>query len=183
MYTSQADIEDYLLIKIDPSFEPRVASWIKGVSRHIDRATNRTFGDSVEETRYFDGSGTATLLVDDLLSVEAVEIDGVEVEDYFLYPANRLPKTQLKLDGALFSRGRQNVKVTADWGYSDEVPEDIRFAATVFVAGIVNVGNTEDREVESESIGRFTVKYRTKKQMDDFRMAKETLSAYRKRRF
>jgi len=63
------------------------------------------------------------------------------------------------------------------------VPADIEFAATVFVAGVLNQHRQGGDQIKSESIGNYQVTYNTDKEGDsfgDFTRAKEILSAYTK---
>ena len=189
MYCTIEDVKNYLLINIEEWFEPQVEKWIGQVSRMIDRQTNRDFqatdpdeSGTEPETRKYDGTGKRTLFVDEFVKVASVKVDGQEIAaaDYLLYPANKKPHYSIELAGRSFSRGRQNVEISAFWGYSVEVPEDIRFAATVLVAGIINNSNQHEGEVSSESWGRYTVTYRSKKELTDFQSAKSILKSFRR---
>lgn len=186
-YTDRTQIQDYLLITIDESFWTRVDGWIASMERYIDRETGRNFvADAEASERLFDGDNTDSLIIDDCVDVSEVKIgdnDALTVDDdYVLYPANApargVPYTGIKLKGGLFYRGAQNVKVTAKWGFSEAVPDDISFACTVFVAGIITAYGTEF-PVTSMTIGRYSVSYDTKGSTD-FDESKQTLEHYKK---
>jgi hypothetical protein len=187
-YTTRQEVENYLLITIDSSFYAQVDRWIEAVEAYIDKMTGRNFvADSVASIRKFDGDGTNELLIDDCVAITKVEADDEEIvpetsteEGYFAYPANDLPKTKLEADDNLFIKGRQNIEVTAKWGYSVAVPTDIKQAATVFVAGIINFSDEGKGEVASETIGAYSVSYKTTQERDDFNRAVDTLKNYKK---
>lgn len=194
-YTSKTEIENYLLIDIDESFVDQVNRWITGVEEYIDHLTGRSFiADATATVRKYDGDNTGTLLIDDCVAVEEVTIgtddpltgedeSGDEGPDYYLYPANTLPKTRIRLASGTFPRwGPQNVSVKAKWGYSVAVPEDIRNAATVLLAGIINFSNSNEAEgdIKSMSIGRYTVTYKDDSQWHDFERIPNVFTYYKK---
>lgn len=182
-YTTIDDIENYLLINIETSFEPQVVKWVEQVEKYIDRFTGKNFkADTVVSARLYDGNGERSLLIDDCVAITKLEIDDVEVPstDYFVYPANDERKNKIVLDGELFPEDHQNVKVTAKWGYSVAVPDDIAFVAMVLTAGIINFSNSSEGEVRSEAIGNYSVTYKDDKQMQDFDRAQEILKSNKK---
>jgi hypothetical protein len=189
-YTTRQKIENYLLITIDASFYDQVTAWIEEVEKYIDNLTGRSFAVEIDEDdstggllateRVYDGDGTTTILIDDCVGVTKLEIDGDEATEFVTYPANTLPKTKLKLTAGRFTRGTQNIKVTAQWGYSATPPGDITTAATVLVAGIINYSLNADGEVQNESIGRYSVTYKAEKQWQDFERVEEILKYYKK---
>ena len=182
-YTTIDEVENYLLINIETSFQPQVVKWIEQVEKHIDQRTGRNFVADDEDTeRKYDGDGTDKLLIDDFVSISKVEIDETEIdsEDYYFYPANSECKNRIELDASLFSKGRQNVKITGKWGYSVAVPDDIMFAATVLVSGIINFSNQAEGEVRTMSIGSYSVTYKDKQEWQDFERVADILKGYKK---
>lgn len=182
-YTDIQAIEDYLLIEIESDFQGRVEIWIEQIERFIDRMTGRNFvADSTASERIYDGDGSGKLLIDDCVEVSKVTVDDAELDEsgleYYVYPANDTPKRTIESDYAIFTEGRQNVKIEAKWGFSVAVPEDIAFAATVLVAGMIQ--NSDDDGIQSESIGRYSVTYKSQTQVDDFDRAKKILESYKK---
>jgi hypothetical protein len=180
-------IESYLLITIDPDFEPKVQEFINAVTAYIERYTGRTFTPVTAETeatpRTYDGDGSDEIYIDDAVEVTDVKI-GDEVlspTEFYLYPSNRLPITRIILPYRIFRTGHQNVTVTAKWGYGEDIPADLAFAATVMVAGIINAQNTGEQEVQSETIGRYSVTYKTgSSQAHDFSNAMKILKTYKR---
>ncbi len=189
-YTTRVQIEDYLTITIDPAFYSRIDAWIGSIERYIDHRTGRNFvADAAASKRVYDGDGESNLLIDDCVAVTKLEIDETEIDsdDYYLYPENAIAKgipiSQIKLFGARFSRcglTRQNIWVTAKWGYSTVAPEDIALAATVLVAGIINFSLNSEGEVKSMTVGRYSVSYRDKSEWADYDRANEILDSYEK---
>jgi hypothetical protein len=168
------DVKNYVLTDIAEGFEPQVTSWIAQTSKFIESFTNNEFGlqDNATE-RVFDGNNKRELLVDGFYELESVEVNGNELT-VFAYPANRTPKYKLQSD-ARFAHGRQNVIVTAKWGYG-EVPEDIKFACLVLTAGIIQKQTKPD--LQSEKIGDYQVSFMTEQQRDDYNRAMQTLKMY-----
>lgn len=199
-YTTEAKVENYILNEIDSSFSAQISSWIEGVERIIDQITGRNFkADDTATTRVYDGDGEAELLIDDAVAVTKVEVGqdsyGSTFEEisatgsdrYFLepnnYAARGVPIRKVSLSARCFPKGKQNNRITAKWGYSAAVPADIEFAATVFLAGILNQHRQGGDQVKSEKIGNYQVTYNTDKGNDswgDFAEAKAILEAYRR---
>lgn len=191
-YTTRQQIENYLLITIDPSFYNQVDSWIEEIEKYIDNKTSRNFiADTIASAKYYDGDNTGKLLIDDAVDITELNIGGDVMAkdtdplladgDYLLYPANELPITKIVLRGSYFPEyPKRSVKVTGKWGYSVAVPADITTIATVLVAGIINYSLNADGEVSSETIGRYTVSYKEEKQWQDFERVEGILKYYRK---
>jgi len=188
-YTTRQEVENYLLITIDASFYAQITAWIEAVEAYIEKATDRIFvADTLASARLYDGNGSSELIVDDSIQITKIEIgsddDGwTEMTEYFLYPANRLPKRRIKLDGDIFTCGNQNVKITAKWGYVATVPADIKFAATVLLAGIINFSNDAEGEVASMTVGSYSVSYKDREEKADLERAMKILQSYKKYTF
>lgn len=186
-YTTKEAIENYLLIDIDASFDDQVDEWIETVEEYIDHETNKDFAPVAEtpvfEDRTFDGDGTNTMDIDPCTEVEEVRFsetgDPIDADQYVLYPVRKDTTDKIKMKYLRFPIGDQNIYVSAKWGYA-AVPKDIKFAATVLVAGIINNAWQSEGEVASMTIGRYSVTYKTKSQVDDFNKIEEIL-AYNKR--
>lgn len=183
MYTDKTALQNYLLTNIDTSFDSQITEWITMASRHIDRQTNRTFIPASEDSiKLYDGNNSNVLIVDDFLSITTLKIDSktIDSSDYLIYPANKNPKTKIMLKYRLFDFGWQNVEVTGQFSYGTEVPPEIKWACTVMVAGIINASNQHEGEIQSESIGRYSVTYNTQKQLNDFDEAKKIITMYKR---
>ena len=197
-YTTIEKIQNYLLIDIDAGFEPQVEEWIENMSDYIEGMTSRAFiADGTTSIKLYEVvakntdtigsyvSSVVDLRIDDCVEVESVTIDDVAVApgDFFVYPANGLPKTRIHLkadSGVIFSQGEQNLKVSADWGYSVAAPGDIVFACTVLVAGIINNSWSSEGEVKSISMGAYNLTFKDEKSLSDFERVEEILKVYKR---
>ena len=197
-YTTRGQIENYLLITIDPTFYNQVDSWMEQIEKYIDQVTGRNFvADIVATERLFDGNNANVLPLDDCVQITKVEQGDGSIsvastdwttlkkdEDYMEYPANHLadllPISELRSLGLVFYKGFQNVKVKAKWGYSIIPPSDITTVATILVSGIINYSLSADGEVKTMSIGRYSVTYKDKTEWMDFEKAKQVLESYKK---
>lgn len=195
-YTSKQDIENYNLIDIDGAFESQIENWIEAMSSYIEKQTNRKFiADDEASSRYYDGNGLQYLIIDDCVEVTKVEVGSdiwgdnfYEVDDsgtdrYYTFPTNNegeeLPIRKIGLRSRIWIKGHGNNRITAKWGYSASVPEDIKFAATIFVSGIINTKRDSGGNVKSEKIGQYSVTF-LEKQYSDFEKAKEIINSYRR---
>lgn len=185
-YTDKTAIENYLLITIDASFDTQIDEWIESVEQYIDHETNRDFSvvedDAIAEDRTFDGDRSNSITIDPTTEITEVRFsetgDPIDQDQYVLYPIRNPTTNKIVLRNLLFPRGIQNIYVKAKWGYAS-VPMDIKLAATVLVAGIINNAAQSEGEVQSMTIGRYSVTYKTKEQVDDFNKVSEIL-AYNK---
>lgn len=185
-YTDEATIEKYLLTDIDASFSAQIAEWISGVSTYIENYTGRTFVADTEATeRLFEGGRSQKLLIGDCVAITKVEVGDqygeafteIDAADYQALPYNSTPKYSIGLKRQTWGVGVH--RITAKWGYSVACPLDIKFAATVLVAGIIwpqiNPGGTK----KSETIGNYSVSYQTDDGVADYKRACEILDTYR----
>jgi hypothetical protein len=129
-------------------YEPLLGSLITRTSRLIDRLLGRepgAFAAGAATARLFDGSGRRELWVDEMAAAPTlVEVDETgdlsyvtwAATDYTVWPYNDTPYTRLDVDQMngdkaawyAFPRG---VRITARWGYSLEVPEDVKQAVLI----------------------------------------------------
>lgn len=197
-YTSRQQIENYLLITVDPSFYDQVDSWIEQAEKMVEQTTGRNFvAAGAESARVFDGDGTNEIHIDDATSVSKVEVldtDGTVLAtlqnesgkdaQIYTYPANAQEPIRRIIAGpgasSIFTKGRQNVRVTGKWGSTTAVPADIMFATTAIASSIVNVGADTEGEVQSMTIGRYSVTYKTQDQKADLERAASILQSYKR---
>jgi len=190
-YTDKTTIENYLLTSIDSSFDSQINDWIAGVEAYIEGETGRVFIADVAPTRRaYDGDGETDVLIDDCVEVTKLEtgtdpddLTEVEATEYFTGPKNAIargkPITSIEFWDAVFSCARRSVHVTARWGYSETVPEDIKLAATILIAGIINFSNKVDGEIKQMTVGRYSVTYKDAKGWEDLENVKTILDRYR----
>jgi hypothetical protein len=186
LYASKADIEDYLLLNIDNSFNARIDKWIEAVSNHITLLTNRVWlADDEPSARFYNGNGCQGIEIDDFIGTPTVEIgedfatNFSTTTNFILYPYNTTQKNTIILKEDVFPKGKQNIRITAKWGYLAEVPEDIRFATTVLASGIVLAQTNQDGEIESEKIGNYQVKYKDESHRNDSKQAMDIITQRR----
>lgn len=179
IYTDQASVENYLQTSIDASFASQFASWAGAMSRFMDGYSGRLLVDTVATTRVYDGNGMCDLTIDDVYDISAVTVDGVTVSP-FTYPANSTRKNFIKLASDRFTAGNQNVSVTGIFGRFKVLPDDIKYACTVLVAGVINQTNKQTDGVKSEKIGEYTITYKDDKERADYDRAIQILNTYRK---
>lgn len=110
---------------------------IPAASRFIDSSCFRPFGKTdLAENRTYSGDGTGLLVIDDLVSLTSVTVDGTALvlTTLFKEPVNadKLGRPYLWLEllrGSKFTRGQQNVVVNGVWGWPS-VPDAIKQLAT-----------------------------------------------------
>lgn len=178
-YTDKTKIENYALTTIDSSFDTQVDEWIESITRYIEQYTGRVFiADSTAKARLYDGNDRQILNIDDCVEVTKVEVGNNiwgdsfteqvntgSTPEYYTLPANdsslEIPIRQIGLRNRLWIAGHANHRITAKWGYSATVPEDIELATTILVSGIVNANRTGGSGgIKSEKIGEYSVSYK-----------------------
>ena len=194
-YCSVADIEKYSLTEIDANFEATVEGWIAVIEQYIEKETGRVFkADTTASKRYFDGNYSNEIYIDECISVSELLIKDVLgntlynlVKDthYLVYPYNELPIRKLMaksynvLGFLTFPKGQKNIELTAKWGYSESVPDGIKFATMVLTTGIVNYSNNSDGEAKSEKIGDYSITYK-ENDWKDYELAKSIIGSFTK---
>lgn len=181
-YTTKTDVENYLLQTINNSFNDQIAGWIKAMSSFIDKTANRVIfkdvSESAEPEEYFyDGDGSNNLLIKDCHDITEVKIDDKVVE-VLKYPSNKPYTNKILLKTQAFTRGYQNVSVKATQAMCAELPEDIKFACTVLVAGICN-NQIYKKKGKSEQIGNYTITYGNSQEAD-ISLAKNIINSYKR---
>ncbi len=187
-YCSVVEVENYALTEVDPTFETQIQQWIEFSESIIDRETGRNFiADDSASDRLYDGNSLNALLVDDFVDIVSITINdnygelvkALTTDDFVVSPYNSLPKRKIILKPAIvesFVKGTANITVNAKWGYSVEVPDQIKFAAIVFTAGIMNFGNDAPGEIKSETIGDYSVTYKDDNGWNDYKKACDILN-------
>lgn len=128
---------------------------LSAASRLIDGLCQRSF-DRVTDTRYFDGSGTGHLWVDDLVSVSSIKMDqdgddsfedetALAATDYYLWPYNAAregkPYEALKMarngNYSQWGKGERMVQVAGVFGWPN-VPKPIERATIIAAKDILD---------------------------------------------
>lgn len=182
-YTTKTAVENYMLITIDAAFDTQIDEWIEGAEKFMDGLADRQLvADSAAGDFKYDGNGKKSLMIDDFIEITKIQDKTLDITAAcFLYPANKNPKWRIESEQS-FTQGLQNITVTGKRGYSAlaDLPKDLKFAATVIVAGIVNHYTVTDKDIRSESIGRYTVTYKDKNQTADYDRALGIINSYKR---
>lgn len=181
-YTDIDTVKNYLLKEIDSSYEDQINFYIDVMSRQIDSICKRTIYGSKADTFVYDGNNENVLLISDCTKITSVTVNGDELDagDYYQYPQNKSYTSRLALASGYFPKGKQNIEVTAIQAMHDFLPDDIKFACTVFVAGIVNDQLFNDKKGITERIGNYQVSYKDDREEKDFEKAKRYLKGYQR---
>jgi hypothetical protein len=190
-YTTIEAVEKYTGISIDAGDEPSVEEYIGGISRFFDRIADRKLvadeeesGEETPDYRVYDGDGSPWLAIDDCVEIVSVEIGGdfatalAAVTDASAYPAIAPHRKLYRAAG--FPCGIQNVRIAARWGYREDLPEDLKFAATVIVGGVLFAKQPGVQGKKSESIGNYSVTYSDDKGIADYERALAILEGYKR---
>jgi len=188
-YTTKTKLENYTLQSIDASFNSQITDWIESIEKFIEKFTGRIFiADTTASEKVYDGEGGSKQKFDEFISLTKVEIGEdtkteIESDNYRIYPNNDERKNKIQLKENYFTKGYQNVTITAKWGYSINCPADLTLAATTLLAGIINYSNDAKGKIRSESIGRYTVAYTDDQGWQDFKRAMMILNSYKQFHF
>ena len=176
-YTIKENIEQYLGEEISSNIDMFIVS----AQEVIDNYTRRNFLADKEDTeRIYNGSGTNELLIDPAISIEKVEIDGVEKE-FLTYPYNELPIHKIILRYDYFPVDYANITITGKFGYSECVPSDIKYCATVLASKMIKGNIAQD--ITAEKIGDYSVNYNGTSGDDTYKdlvKVKNILDSYKK---
>lgn len=184
MYTDKQTIENWLLKNIDSSFDAQIDNWIKAMSIYIDEYCKRNIYRDELETYTYDGDNTDITLIKDVCDITEVTLNGNDITlKVYKYPQNKHYTSRLVLDrekDGLFTKGFQNITVTGIQAMNKELPEDIKFACTVLVGGIVQRQILGIKKGSTERIGSYSISYKTDEQINDYEEAKLILNNYRR---
>lgn len=180
-YTTVGEIENYLGINIDENFESQIQQWIEAMSDYVALYTSKEWSVTASITRKYTGNNTRSIPIDEAISVSSVLMDGDDITaDVEMYPLNSLPIRRLFYSNGIFLKDYGNIAVTGIFGASSTIPEDIRFATTVLVSGIILAQTQQEGEIKSEKIGNYSVTYNTEAQRSDYQTVKQVLNVRKK---
>jgi hypothetical protein len=127
-YGDVATLKQRLSISADDTADDAIlTALLEAASRSVDADCGRTehgFYETADATRYFDGDGTDTIMLPDLISMSAITVTDedvtawVENTDYRFLPYNSSPKYALKRESGVFASDVRNVSITGHWGYA-----------------------------------------------------------------
>jgi len=196
MYTNKGNLQKYIMIDIDASFDTQVENWISAAERYINQYVGRPdgFETGADETRYFDGNGKREIDIDEFISITSVEYlesngedvgwtltEGLE-SDYITYPYNKTPYYRLKLvtssEIGAWYKGKKRLKVTGKFGHSSSVPKDIELVATMLISNVIEKG-LKGGKVTSESLGDYSISFEDIQQSASLLNVKNILDQYK----
>jgi hypothetical protein len=127
-----------------------ISARVEAIAKMVQRETRREL-IPVSASRYFDGSGTGELDVNDFISISEVKVVGIigtpqssilnwcEIETA-LSPKNRIAIARGSYPAfspvwlTAFPEGRRNIYITGVWGFASTIPEDLWLAVAEFTA-------------------------------------------------
>lgn len=194
-YTNQELVEQFIGEEVNDSLQEIIVA----VQKYIENYTGRNFkADCTASARLYDGNNSQHLSIDDCIEITKVEVGNDSYGDsfteigttgsdrYYTLPANNeadeVPINKLFLRSRVFTYGIQNIRITAKWGWSEEVPEDISWVATFLSASIYRTGiQGSFAGVKSERIGEYNVTFGGDTEgQSDYDKAKVILDTYKK---
>lgn len=146
---------------------------INAAYSRLTHETQRQFlPDQTASVRYYPGSGTGKMVVDEYIDVTQVQFlyaplaTGIDVTRYVEVDRKHVPKTEIEIYqgpthavGEIIDRfpeGRSNIEVTAKWGYAANIPQDVwaailyKAAADIAVADQISVAGRPLRWKEGD---------------------------------
>lgn len=162
-YTTQEKIEKVLQRELTASEEEVVQDVIEAVGASINAYTGRSWNDidgsnPEPQTRFYDGSGTREIFIDDFISVSELKlldtfgntIESIIAKDYVNYPLNQQWKNSIFLRWRAFPHTRAGVSVTGIFT-SGDVPSEVMLSAST-LAGLVYSSSRNASDFKRESI-------------------------------
>ena len=181
-YTNKEAVEKHL----GETITDDISSYIKASTEYINNYTQRDFQEGDEEIRFYDGNGRNELVIDPATEVTKVEytldwINWIEMNsDYWeTNPYNKLPIRSIVLKfNNIFYNLKRSVRITGKFGWSDCVPADVKFCATVIACSMYK--GKSSSEISSERIGDYQVSFENEKGIGDLESIKKMLDTYKK---
>lgn len=124
-----------------------IAEVREAVAKEVHRVTLRQFVKGAQEVRYYDGTGTPLLEVDEYVNFISATVIGLQAAPGYVlancYEVKEQgkPKTRIELSRgsipawmsegviapyvAIFPAGRQNIQINAEFGFADTIPADL----------------------------------------------------------
>ncbi|MGW8177398.1 MAG: hypothetical protein ACWGQW_01160 [bacterium] len=145
-------------VEVEPTLGRLITVYSRAVDSHLNRRPG-AFAVSTDSTQYFNGSGGLSQYIGEIAALpttvavaETGQVDNAEgsggsyttwtASDYYPWPMNALadgmPYSYLEIDRmngskSIWFRWPRSVKVTAKFGFSTSVPDEIRMATEIMV--------------------------------------------------
>ena len=148
-YISKTNLTSYG-VSISSIGDAQLALLIADVEEAIERHTGDQFYLTEADTKYFDGTGRPDLFFMPVTSLRLRAIDSIDfwnmvtsastlslvaTTDYRLDDSNELVR---RTDGGVWTKGRMNIRVIGDWGWSS-CPDPIRWCAALMIASRIDL--------------------------------------------
>ncbi len=188
LYVTQTEIKQYHGITWNSALDTFITTLEAAAVKFVENLTHRTFLAPTPDTavtRYYDGNDDTKLRIDDLRELTSLTVDSIaltENDDFYLYPTNaeedgepytriELIQPETRINNAnprmqqnapyTFNRAQRNIVIVGKFGYSATPPEDVKVAVLKLVGGMIkeNIGDTDLREVKSETLDTYSVTY------------------------
>lgn len=157
--TTVAKLADYLGRNLTTDESDYFTSTLSSaVDQYVEFYTNQSFTAGTGVDRYYDGGGDRWLSIDPFSTLTTVAIitneeDGTDEvsetltanDEYIAYPLNATYKNMLYRSAGTWPRGRRNIKITGNVGYSTP-PALLSHAATMLAAGYLDSNKDLKRE-------------------------------------
>lgn len=181
-YTDKTTVQNYTLKNIDNSFDTQLNEWILAMSEYCDTLAGYPIYRDTPDTHIYDGGGKCALMIDPVHTITEVLVDTVAPDAAALvkWPYNTDIKTQLVLRSGIFTDDFANVSVTGVHCLKKVLPDQVKWACTVFVSGLVAQSDNQTEGVLQEVIGEYRVTYRTQEERADFIRAREIITNLRR---
>jgi len=207
-YTTLNKVEQYTQRDLS-GLSALVTTLIAAATKWINNYCGKTFESASETRYYdgngrnrllidaFTGTPTEVTLLNYDGSDDTTLAEGAS-EDYVAYPLNATEKNELVLmpnaSRGIFARAFDNilddnppgdfdmkrlVKVTANFGASASVPDDVSLAATMLVAKLIERGSHAGGEIQSEKLGDYSYTLKAMDEEAQIMGVNQILDAYR----
>lgn len=177
-YTDKTAVQNYTLTNIDVGFDTQLTEWVSAMSEYIDEQIGYPVYTETPSTRLYDGSGRTEQIISPVNAITEVTVEAVVVTPT-AGPYNSPTKSFLLFPTQTFPVGIANVAITGKHCLKSALPNDIKLACTILVAGIVNQSNNQTEGVKSEKIGEYSVTYASEDEQKQYKWAKEVIQKYR----
>ena len=162
----------------------RASQVVAAVNQYIETRTGRVWGDTKSVTETHDAASVVFLNNMDVTAVSQVKLgypnDTGTVQDSDSYNFNSSGRLVLNGGRSGFNAYRDYVSVTYTHGVTP-VPDDLKLAALSLASDFYNFGSDGQKELSSESIGSYSLTYRSGKSSEVGGTYWNVIDSYRKR--
>jgi hypothetical protein len=161
-YATHADVASFLGVTLTSDEQTLVTGLIGALQAHIDKATNRSFEVSGNQTEVFDGnSDTFFVKAPPIASIISVSIDSVvyALSNTFAYGSYIRLATKAP-------SGNQNVVIV--YSSAITVPADVKHAVVRWAGETFQTRDESGKTISRLSLGQYSVEYLAKAGVPDF---------------